>query len=487
GRKIPWSLNGAGPVNPVDQVFDFRIGEYQSHMNQPQTLLVMSRYAANAGKMQALISMVDGNWDQHPEQFVFETRKHIATAYASGMLPLVPWCMYMHQAPRYYGSIEDFGDLYQFVSNYRELFDGYALVAASGVDTQSNLYQWMPNKEIVWPRASGRSLFSIGRENVFALLRSNGTSRVIHVVDWNANPASFDLSFNPQEVIGTEVADLTVLRPGQDLLKISGYAGGSVEIPALSPWGLIQVAPAKSVSSMVVAPKVVEPSRCVVAEGTVVDIQVPSDCTGWVRCPGKQEFVEFDAKRRPILVNSGFLEIFSRRTVDGAESRHLRVSVQVYMSFMADFPVGGSGMDITDRFTCTKGLMKVNESFVGDSLRLGGVPVQGISAQGESMLSCGIDPAWKFFTVHAGIDDAEDRRPCLRFQVWLDDRLAYESSIVNPSKGVIADEDRDVFDIAVRIPEEAKTLRLVAAKSGFFADQNNIVWSSPTAYSDEGK
>jgi len=51
GRKIPWSLNGTGPYNDVDRFFDFRIGEYQLHHNQPQTLLVMSGYAVREGKM----------------------------------------------------------------------------------------------------------------------------------------------------------------------------------------------------------------------------------------------------------------------------------------------------------------------------------------------------------------------------------------------------------------------------------------------------
>jgi|GEM_PF-5934922 len=215
GRSIPWSLNAVGPILPVEDAFDFRIGEYQSHHNQPQTLFEMSRYPREAGKQQAWISMVDRRWETLPD-FVADLRRHIATAYAYGTIPLVPWCMYMHDAPRYYGTVEEYGDLYHFVSEYRQLIDGHELVSVSGIDNLANLYSWAPNKELsygadpetkVWPASA----------NVFTVVRkdpANPYRAVVHWVDWNPQPESSTVTLFPKGLVGYSTANVTILRPG---------------------------------------------------------------------------------------------------------------------------------------------------------------------------------------------------------------------------------------------------------------------------------
>lgn len=66
------------------------------------------------------------------------TRAAIATAYALGQFHLVPWDLYMGSdasgsQPRYFGTREQYGDLYDFIHAHRELLDGCTAVAETGV------------------------------------------------------------------------------------------------------------------------------------------------------------------------------------------------------------------------------------------------------------------------------------------------------------------------------------------------------------------
>jgi len=55
-----------------------------------------------------------------------QTRRQIMQLYALGALPLIPWDVYMPQsAPRYFGSVNDYGDLYRFVKEHGALFNGW--------------------------------------------------------------------------------------------------------------------------------------------------------------------------------------------------------------------------------------------------------------------------------------------------------------------------------------------------------------------------
>ena len=144
---------------------------------------------------------------------------------------------------------------------------------------------------------------------------------------------------------------------------------------------------------------------------------------------------------------------------------------------------GLTAVDLSDRFTATQGTMKVNGSFLAPAMNLMGEPVKrGVSTKGDATLSCALDPSWRIFTVRVGLDDAEDRRPCARFQVYFDNQLATETPILNPTKLQLADEERRVFTLSVRIPDGAKSLQLRSVDGGFFPDQNTILWAEPTAH-----
>jgi hypothetical protein len=487
GIEIPWSLNGVGPYSDLDRVFDFRIGEFQRHHNQPQTLLLMSRYAAGENKLQALISMVDGNWPDHPEQFVSETRKHIATAYATGMIPLVPWCMYMHQAPRYYGQVDDFGDLFHLVAENRELFDGYTLEAANGIDTNANLYSLPVNKEMNYPEENEAVKFWIDRENIFAFLRCNEANapKVVHLIDWNESAEPFTLSFSPGDVTGSKAADISLITSGGRKREIKNYSGQDLEIEAISPWA-IMVVTASQKQQQVIAPKVISPARRVTPAGTKIILEAADKETAVMYRLTDQNFKKYDKNDPPVVKDSGTLEAFCIRTSDKQRSEPVKIHFETYQDYAVDMDTISKmkpAAKLENSFRLVKGKMKVNESFLGKGFRMGEKDVdRGVATQGHTLLTTAVDPSWKYFSVKAGVDDAEDRRPCLRFQVWFDNDIAYETPIFNPTKLVIMESERRVFPIALKIPEDVSQIRLVTIPGGFFDEQNNAVWAEPTAY-----
>jgi hypothetical protein len=69
---------------------------------------------------------------------VADARRTIATMYALGQLQLVPWDIYMGSddkgiQPRYFGTREEYGDLYDFIHQYPQLFNDYESMAEVGL------------------------------------------------------------------------------------------------------------------------------------------------------------------------------------------------------------------------------------------------------------------------------------------------------------------------------------------------------------------
>lgn len=497
GRRIPWSLNASGPKSPEEDAFDFRIGEFQSHLNQPQSLLLIAEQARRADKPQALVSMVDRKWETLPD-FVPDLRRHIATAYATGMIPLVPWCMYMHDAPRYYGTVEDFGDLFLFVSEHRDLFDGHDLTSASGIDTLARLYSWEPNREMVFADGDPSARIWLNRPNIFAFARRrpDAPRAVIHLVDWNPEPEPFDITFSPAGLVGTRTAKLTLLRPGQPPQMIPAYLGDTLRLPAATPWGLVVAEPADIPGEGPAAPRILSPARAVVPSKSPIAFYPPETGTAIVArfvpdgSPPDAGFAEVQPAAPVIVERGGTVEAYSLDARTGARSGTIRIRFDTYRDLAA--PAGErasapAAVDLSGRFSAPEGKMKAHASFLAREMILMGKKVErGISTLGDTTLSCPIDPGWKYFSVRVGIDDAEDRRPCARFQVLFDNRIAHETPIVNPTKSQLADEERREFLISLRIPPGAKTLQLRSVNSGFFPAQNTILWAEPTAHAAAG-
>lgn len=493
GKKIPWSLNSGGPPQAFEDAFDFRISEFQRHHNQPRTILEFADYSEAIGKPQAWVTLVDGHYASN-RTYIAETRRNIATTYATGMLPLVPWCMYMHQAPRYYGSVDDFGDLFHFVSQNRSLFDGHDLFAATGFDTLSSIYSWAPNKEIVRPafgKASGA--VHLLSDDVYAFTRKLADvpdQAVVHLVDWRPTASAFKLSLETRRLVGHERVRLSLLRPGHEDLDLGIYNGAPLEIEGIDPWGILLVeALADDPDNCIPVPTVASPRRTLVPAGSRLILEAPRAGHSVLArflpdgaVPESIPFVTVDSGGLEIS-REGVLEAYSINEKTEKQSATIERRYVTYTNFSAAESVLGSlseAKSLVSEINSVIGNLLVNESFFGGQPQLLGRAVESsISTRGDAVMSFKLEDDWSAFSVDVGIDDFEDRRPSVRFQVWYDRQLAYESDILNPTKLILSDGDRKVVPIRLMIPDGVRNVQLRAVPSGFFKDQNTIIWCDP--------
>lgn len=112
-------------------VVDFFTGESsQNESYQTEAEFVFAAKAAEAFGMTQVVSPIPRS--------TARTRAAIATTYALGQLHLVPWDLYMGSdatgiQPRYFGTREQYGDLYDFIHGHRALFDEHESAAEIGV------------------------------------------------------------------------------------------------------------------------------------------------------------------------------------------------------------------------------------------------------------------------------------------------------------------------------------------------------------------
>jgi hypothetical protein len=136
-RHIPVSVNGLlAPLRPdrvlygVD-VIDFLHGESSQNADyQTATEYLFGAKIAEAAGLTQVISPIPRS--------TARTRAAIATTYALGQPHLVPWDLYMGSdatgiQPRYFGTREQYGDLYDFVRDRRALLDSLSSAAEVGV------------------------------------------------------------------------------------------------------------------------------------------------------------------------------------------------------------------------------------------------------------------------------------------------------------------------------------------------------------------
>lgn len=132
GRHVPMSIN-SNLAHPSQQrqfiadLVDFVQGE---------TL----RFPLDGLSLAAKTAGALGKWHVFVTQSldVPEARVGIASAYALGQLPMVPWDMYMGSdeekvQPRGWGTPEQYGDLFHFVRANRQLFDCFESTAVAGL------------------------------------------------------------------------------------------------------------------------------------------------------------------------------------------------------------------------------------------------------------------------------------------------------------------------------------------------------------------
>lgn len=132
GRRVPLSINStlyrpAQRENFLVDLVDFLEGETW-HMDLVD-LVIPARTAAALGTLQVFSPI---------PRDVRTTRRAIATAYALGQQILIPWDIYMGSdatgiKPRYYGTVDEYGDLFDFVRQSKPLLDGVDACATAAL------------------------------------------------------------------------------------------------------------------------------------------------------------------------------------------------------------------------------------------------------------------------------------------------------------------------------------------------------------------
>ena len=253
GRRVPFSCNnGVRRWTAIEMGFDWTFGELSYGHATPVRIHNAMREATRRGRLQVVTMPKKSNYDD-PEEWLHRTRCTIAMAYACGGHCMVPWDVYMpRNAPRYFGTPEQYADLFGFIRASARLLDGYEHAGAFGKGIRSKLYD---NEPPIRLRAHAE---------VYAIVRARpgqpNAPVVIHLVDWAREPKPFAVELNAARLFGSRALKLRLLAPppydsaahrqaeqAKSCDKLSTATvvtlgdAATVQIPALRPWGLLAV------------------------------------------------------------------------------------------------------------------------------------------------------------------------------------------------------------------------------------------------------
>lgn len=246
GRSIPKSSNNyRGRYGFPHLLFDFGVAELPDVT--PESFIESQKNSLGEGRFQVFTAVT---------RSVTANRQGIAMSYATGASMIVPWDVYMGSGePRYFGTPEQYADLYGFVRASAEILDGYEHVGvfSSGGATDH-------------PFAEAPPVTVVGSSRIYASLRAvpDGTDRpvAVHLVDWSEEPAPFELLFQPERIFGNRPVRYELWTPVpydeaihrraaetkdySPLVHKQVLATGAVtqvRIDRLAPWGILVLVP----------------------------------------------------------------------------------------------------------------------------------------------------------------------------------------------------------------------------------------------------
>ena len=268
GRTVPFSCNnGVRRFDEIELAFDWVFGELSYGHATAYQLYDAFRTANEHNLLQIVTMPKKGNYD-NPEEWQRRTRNTIAMSYACGNLCMVPWDVYMpHDAPRYFGTPDQYADLFGFIRANKTFLNGYAEAAAVGAH--------IPTKF----RDTTGAVQIVGNEGVCAIVRAipgdSDAPLVIHLVDWSEEPQPFSLQLDPACCFGGRPLKIRLLQPTAfdgaahaqaetsgdfSSLTLNTSLGegfvSTVKVPALGPWGIVVIEPAASTSTGVWQPRI---------------------------------------------------------------------------------------------------------------------------------------------------------------------------------------------------------------------------------------
>lgn len=234
GRHVAFSSNNyTGSWQSPYDLFEFGMAELPERDANPKTLYQKFADARRRGKAQ-LFTLVPKALDGSE---VGLTRRVIATSYACGGHLIVPWDVYTgSDRPRYYGTPEQYADLYKLVRDHPQCFDGLEDAAFVVPDLSDDRH----GRERVIVLSESRDLVAVAR----AAPARPGSPVVIHLIDWRSEPKPFRLTLNPRRFSRGGVLGVQLLQPGKAAIRLAPATTGSYtqfEIPRLEPWGIVVV------------------------------------------------------------------------------------------------------------------------------------------------------------------------------------------------------------------------------------------------------
>ncbi|MHA6482907.1 OmpL47-type beta-barrel domain-containing protein [Paenibacillus sp. strain BS8-2] len=126
-NNAPFIQNSSTSTHFLHDLFSYGMGESAEAALTIDNIVTNGSLATGLGKphiISPLPESVDG------------IRHSIAAAYSNGQYVLIPWDVWLHGSTRYFGSVEEYGDIYHFIRQYPFLFDGHEVPAKAGILTR---------------------------------------------------------------------------------------------------------------------------------------------------------------------------------------------------------------------------------------------------------------------------------------------------------------------------------------------------------------
>ncbi len=229
---------------------DYRIAEMRN--KTPSEVYMLSRETRLRNKAQLFQYTTRGEMDNTIQ------RQYIAISYATGMNVMVPWDVYISRAPRYFGTREDFADVFGFVRCIGQAgyLDGYQDAAIGGFDLDETRYKINPLGII-----SGNDRVSLFARTIPG---NAGAPVIVHLVNWGGSgpvkikllsdsffkgkalniklwtPKPYNLSGHTKAENSGNYENLKWDRT-KDLKVVVKGIWTEVDIPELSTWGILVV------------------------------------------------------------------------------------------------------------------------------------------------------------------------------------------------------------------------------------------------------
>ncbi len=261
GRRVSFSCNnGCNRWTDIELGFDWCFGELSFRHADPGFIHSAMLQAAALGKRQVVTMPKKSNRDDL-DGWCRLTRQTIAMAYACGGHCMVPWDVYMpSDAPRYFGTAEQYADLFGFIRASSTWLDGYEYAGAFGAGLSCGLY----GERSPVTLHGGKRLCAVLR----ALPGKANAPVVLHLVDWSDSPLPFQLSLEPDLFFGGRPLKVRLLRPvpfekalheraeqshsyGQlvETIPIKAEYTTTFSLPAVSPWAMLVIEPDTSLAT----------------------------------------------------------------------------------------------------------------------------------------------------------------------------------------------------------------------------------------------